>query len=39
MRHLAAMATVREVGVDQFVHTKFSRELMGGPITEGIKFM
>jgi hypothetical protein len=34
MRHLAAMLNVREVGKDQFVHTKYSRELVNYPMRD-----
>lgn len=39
MRHLAAMSSVREVGSDQYVHSKYSRELASNPTVNAFKFM
>lgn len=39
MRHLAAMSSVREVGSDQYVHSKYSRELASNPMVNAFKFM
>lgn len=39
MRHLAAMSSVREVGSDQYVHSKYSRELAFNPMVNAFKFM
>jgi hypothetical protein len=39
MRHLAAMLNVREVGKDQFVHTKFSRELANYPMKDAAAYV
>jgi hypothetical protein len=39
MRHLAAVLNVREVGKDQFVHTKYSRELVNYPMKDASLYM
>jgi hypothetical protein len=39
MRHLAAMLNVREVDKDQFVHTKYSRELANYPMKDASAYM
>lgn len=39
MRHLAAMAVVREVGPDMYTHSNFTRLLAGGPLQDAIEFM
>lgn len=39
MRHLAAMSSVREVGSDQYVHSRYSRELAHNPMVNAFKFM
>lgn len=39
MRHLAAMATVQEVGPDSYTHSPFSRTLVGRHLQDAIKFM
>ena len=39
MRHLSAMFSVREVARDQYVHSKYSRELVKNPAMDAFKYM
>jgi hypothetical protein len=39
MRHLSAMSSVREVARDQYVHSKYSRELVKNPAMDAFKYM
>jgi len=39
MRHLSAMSSVREVARDQYVHSKYSRELTRNPAMDAFKYM
>jgi len=39
MRHLAAVSDVREVGKDQYVHSKYSRGLASNPLVDAFKYM
>jgi len=39
MRHLSAMSSVREVARDQYVHSKYSRELVRNPAMDAFKYM
>jgi hypothetical protein len=39
MRHLSAMTSVREVARDQYVHSKYSRELVKNPAMDAFKYM
>ena len=39
MRHLAAVSDVREVGSDQYVHSKYSRGLSSNPLVDAFKYM
>ena len=39
MRHLAAVSDVREVGRDQYVHSKYSRGLASNPLEDAFKYM
>lgn len=39
MRHLAAVSDVREVGSDQYVHSKYSRGLASNPLVDAFKYM
>ena len=39
MRHLSATFSVREVARDQYVHSKYSRELVANPAVDAFKYM
>jgi hypothetical protein len=39
MRHLSAMSSVCEVARDQYVHSKYSRELVKNPAMDAFKYM
>lgn len=39
MRHLAALSDVREVASDQYVHSKYSRELAKYPLEDAFMYM
>lgn len=39
VRHLAAVSDVREVGSDQYVHSKYSRGLASNPLVDAFKYM
>ena len=39
MRHLYATFSVREVARDQYVHSKYSRELVANPAVDAFKYM
>lgn len=39
MRNLAAMSSVREVGPDLYVHSRYSRALVTNPAVDAFKYM
>jgi hypothetical protein len=39
MRHLAALSDVLEVASDQYIHSRYSRELAKYPLVDAFKYM